>query len=86
MHMQDLHKLMQSLAEINAKDVCEIWQAIQANKSGKHVKHDVGGWHSVDGQTFTIEIGILNSGGRMLRLHIGPDGKFDGAVLLPDMD
>ena len=38
------------------------------------------------GQTFSIEIGILNSGGRMLRLRIGPDGKFDGAVLLPDMD
>ena len=86
MHMQDLHKLMQTLAAVNARDVSAIWQAIDANKTAKHPTHDVGGWHSVDGQTFSIEIGILNSGGRMLRLRIGPDGKLDGAVLLPDMD
>jgi hypothetical protein len=84
--MPDFHKLMQSLSEINAKDVSEVWQTIEANKTAKHIKRNVGVWHSEDGQTFTTEIGILNTGGRMFKIHIGPDGKLTGAIILPDMD
>ena len=84
--MQDFHKLMQCFLEINAKDVSEIWETIEANKTSRHPRHDVGAWHSNDGQVFTMETGILNTGGRMLKVAIGPDGKFNTTIVLPDMD
>lgn len=84
--MQDFHKLMQCFQVINAKDVSDIWKTIEENKTNKEPRHDVGEWHSADGKVFALEIGILNSGGRMLNIHIGPDGKFVAAIVLPDMD
>ncbi|HML60317.1 hypothetical protein [Solidesulfovibrio sp.] len=84
--MQDYHKLMQCFWEINAQDVTDIWQAIQDNKSGDKPKCDVGSWHSDDGRTFFLEIAILNSGGRLLRVEIGGDGKFRASIIFPEMD
>ena len=84
--MQDFHKLMQCFWEINAQDVADIWQAIQDNKSTDKPKCDVGSWHSDDGRVFFLEIAILNSGGRRLRVEIGGDGKFRASIIFPEMD
>ncbi|MHC1790660.1 hypothetical protein [Solidesulfovibrio sp.] len=84
--MQDFHKLMQCFQDINAKDVSEIWQTIEENKTSGKPRHDVGGWHSNDGKVFAMESGIINSGGRMLKIEIGPDGKFIASIIFPDMD
>lgn len=84
--MQDYHKLMQCFWEINAQDVAEIWQALEDNKAGKSDKRDVGAWHSEDGEMFFLEIAILNSGGRLLRVEIGRDGKFRATIIFPEMD
>ena len=84
--MQDYHKLMQCLSVINARDISEIWAAIEANKKTDDPKHFVGSWHSADGKVFSLESEIINSGGRLLRIDIGPDGKFMASIVFPDMD
>ena len=84
--MQDYHKLMQCFWEINAQDVSEIWETIEANKSRKEPKCDVAEWHSDDGKTFFLEIAIINSGGRLLRVEIGENGKFHASIIFPEMD
>jgi len=84
--MQDFHKLMQCFLEIKAQDVSEIWKTIEENETSREPRHDVGEWHSEDGKVFALEIGILNSGGRMLNIKIGPDGKFVAAIVFPEMD
>ncbi|KHK04017.1 hypothetical protein [Desulfovibrio sp. TomC] len=86
MAAKDFHKLMQCFLEINAQDISEIWDTIEKNKNTDRPKHDVGAWHSVDGKVFTLETGILNTGGRMLKVAIGPDGKFVTTIIFPDMD
>lgn len=84
--MQDYHKLMQSIAVINARDVSKIWEAIQECEAGGSPKHFVGSWHSSDGKVFSLETEIINSGGRMLRIDIGPDGKLMASIVFPEMD
>lgn len=84
--MQDFHKLMQCFWEINAQDVSEIWTAIEANRTSDKPRRDVGAWHSEDGKMFFLEIAILNTGGRLLRVEIGQDGKFRASIILPEMD
>ncbi len=84
--MQDFHKFMQCFLQIKAQDVAEIWKTLEANRSCDKPKCDVGAWHSEDGRMFYLEVAILNSGGRLLRVEIGQDGKFQASLVLPDMD
>ena len=84
--MQDFHKLMQCFSVINARDISDIWTAIKENEKSDSPKHFVGSWHSTDGKVFSLESEIINSGGRMLRIDIGPDGKFMASIIFPDMD
>lgn len=84
--MQDFHKLMQCFSEINAKEVSAVWKAIESNQASGKTQHNVGAWHSADGKVYSLEIGVLNTGGRMLKVEIGQDGKFVASIVFPDMD
>lgn len=84
--MQDFHKLMQCFSVINARDISAIWKTIEENEKSDSPKHYVGSWHSADGKVFSLESEIIDSGGRMLKIEIGPDGKFVASIVFPDMD